>query len=381
MNNNWRACRRVDGVDAVGQSDRIETLNSECEGTKVQALIFGTDIPFFYQYFGSYKRYYIANAKVKYSDPNYATRQNECFWTIDNSTIVEQVNEQVPLEFPPIFQFTPFSKFFDYMEPYAHIDALGVAIHALPSRPMNGNNGPTTSKDIVIINEEKSPLLLILRDDFKMFEEATIAQQIQTFPVIVALHVKVIAFRGLQSKFGSAFLIDPPIQESDLRTLFTPSTSGLLKRAFGPREITLLNPIWIHSKNLGKLFYGILHRIDVNIVIDLEPARSDNPGFSITGAMQWHKLAVRAISHLQSLPGGDIKLFCDTVMESVRELTGYDRLILRDSFKDTEGSNFKLTIQDQMDYELQGMDELRSIAREMVRLIETATAPIFVVDV
>ncbi|KAL3524885.1 hypothetical protein ACH5RR_013257 [Cinchona calisaya] len=123
-------------------------------GTKVQALIFETDIPFFHQYFEPYKRHYISNAKVKYSDPNYATCHNECFWTIDNSTIVEQVNEQVPPEFPPIFQFTPFSKFFDHMEPYAYIDALGIVVHALRSTPVNGNNGPTTARDIVIINEE-----------------------------------------------------------------------------------------------------------------------------------------------------------------------------------------------------------------------------------
>ncbi|MFS7947743.1 Phytochrome B1 [Helianthus anomalus] len=36
------------------------------------------------------------------------------------------------------------------------------------------------------------------------------------------------------------------------------------------------------------------------------------------------KLVVQAISNLQALPGGDIKLLCDTVVQIVRELTGYD---------------------------------------------------------
>ncbi|XP_051152655.1 phytochrome B-like [Andrographis paniculata] len=124
---------------------------------------------------------------------------------------------------------------------------------------------------------------------------------------------------------------------TDVRALFTPSSSVLLERAFGAREITLMNPVWIHSKNSGKPFYAILHRIDVGIVIDLEPARTEDPALSIAGAVQSQKLAVRAISHLQSLPGGDIKLLCDTVVESVRELTGYDRVMVYKFHEDEHG--------------------------------------------
>ncbi|KAJ7980395.1 Phytochrome [Quillaja saponaria] len=124
---------------------------------------------------------------------------------------------------------------------------------------------------------------------------------------------------------------------TDVRTLFTSSSGILLEKAFGAREITLLNPVWIHCKNSGKPFYAILHRIDVGIVIDLEPARTEDPALSIAGAVQSQKLAVRAISQLQSLPGGDIKLLCDTVVESVRELTGYDRVMVYKFHEDEHG--------------------------------------------
>nr|CAJ21317.1 phytochrome B2 [Populus tremula] len=124
---------------------------------------------------------------------------------------------------------------------------------------------------------------------------------------------------------------------ADVRILFRPSSAVLLEKAFGAREITLLNPIWIHSKNSGKPFYAILHRIDVGIVIDLEPARTEDPALSIAGAVQSQKLAVRAISQLQSLPGGDIKLLCDTVVDSVRELTGYDRVMVYKFHEDEHG--------------------------------------------
>ncbi|KAI3880703.1 hypothetical protein MKX03_008114 [Papaver bracteatum] len=124
----------------------------------------------------------------------------------------------------------------------------------------------------------------------------------------------------------------------DVRTLFTPSSTTLLVKAFSASEISLLNPLWIHSKNFGKPFYAILHRIDVGIVIDLEPARSEDPALSIAGAVQSQKLAVRAVSRLQAIiPGGDIKILYDTQVEHVRELTGYDRVMVVRFHEDEHG--------------------------------------------
>ncbi|XP_078446688.1 phytochrome B-like isoform X2 [Wolffia australiana] len=124
---------------------------------------------------------------------------------------------------------------------------------------------------------------------------------------------------------------------ADARTLFTAASAALLERAAMAREITLLNPIWVQSLSSGKPFYAILHRIDVCIVIDLEPARAEDPGVSIAGAVQSQKLAVRAISRLQALPGGDINLLCDTVVLHVRELTGYDRVMVYKFHEDEHG--------------------------------------------
>jgi phytochrome B len=102
----------------------------------------------------------------------------------------------------------------------------------------------------------------------------------------------------------------------------------LLEKAFSAHEISLMNPIWIHSRSTGKPYYGILHRIDVGVVIDLEPARYEDPTLSIAGVVQSQKLVVRVISQLHSLHGGDVKVLCDTFVKSVRELTSYDKLKL-----------------------------------------------------
>ncbi|CAN1283289.1 Phytochrome E [Linum perenne] len=124
---------------------------------------------------------------------------------------------------------------------------------------------------------------------------------------------------------------------TDARTLFTPSSGASLARAAAASELSFLNPVWVYSRMMNKPFYAILHRVDVGIVIDLEPARSSDPALSRAGAVQSQKLAVQAISRLQSLPGGDIGVLCDTVVEDVQRLTGYDRVMVYKFHEDEHG--------------------------------------------
>ncbi|GMI77724.1 phytochrome E [Hibiscus trionum] len=123
----------------------------------------------------------------------------------------------------------------------------------------------------------------------------------------------------------------------DAKTLFTPASGASLAKAAASREISLLNPIWVYSRSTQKPFYAILHRIDVGIVIDLEPARLGDHALSLAGAVHSQKLAVRAIARLQSLPGGDIGVLCDTVVEDVQKLTGYDRVMVYKFHDDGHG--------------------------------------------
>ncbi|XP_072976630.1 phytochrome B-like isoform X1 [Typha angustifolia] len=131
---------------------------------------------------------------------------------------------------------------------------------------------------------------------------------------------------------------EPPLTiGTDVRGLFTNSSSILLERAFAARQVTLFNPLCLHSRTTGKPFYAILHRIDVGIVIDLEPGKKQDPALSITGAVQSQKLALHAISRLQALPSGDVQLLLDTIVSLVRELTGYDRVMVYKFHEDEHG--------------------------------------------
>lgn len=123
---------------------------------------------------------------------------------------------------------------------------------------------------------------------------------------------------------------------ADVRTLLSRASAAALDRVVGIVDVSMYNPITVQSRSSSKPFYAILHRNDVGLVIDLEPIRPADT--SITGgALQSHKLAAKAISRLQSLPGGDISLLCDTVVEEVRELTGFDRVMAYKFHEDEHG--------------------------------------------
>ena len=124
---------------------------------------------------------------------------------------------------------------------------------------------------------------------------------------------------------------------TDVRTLFRSSGATALQKAANFGEVNLLNPILVHCKTSGKPFYAILHRIDVGLVIDLEPVNPADVPVTAAGALKSYKLAAKAISKLQSLPSGNISLLCDVLVKEVRDLTGYDRVMVYKFHEDEHG--------------------------------------------
>ncbi|RVW37586.1 Phytochrome C [Vitis vinifera] len=124
---------------------------------------------------------------------------------------------------------------------------------------------------------------------------------------------------------------------TDVRTLFRSSGAAALQKAANFGEVNLLNPILVHCRNSGKPFYAILHRIDVGLIIDLEPVNPADVPVTAAGALKSYKLAAKAISRLQSLPSGNISLLCDVLVKEASELTGYDRVMVYKFHEDEHG--------------------------------------------
>ncbi|KAK3033992.1 hypothetical protein RJ639_033277 [Escallonia herrerae] len=123
----------------------------------------------------------------------------------------------------------------------------------------------------------------------------------------------------------------------DVRALFRSPSAAALQKAANYAEVNLLNPILVHCRNSGKPFYAILHRIDVGLVIDLEPVNPADVPVTAAGALKSYKLAAKAISRLQSLPSGNISLLCDVLVQEVSDLTGYDRVMVYKFHEDEHG--------------------------------------------
>lgn len=119
-----------------------------------------------------------------------------------------------------------------------------------------------------------------------------------------------------------------------MRTIFTSPSTAALQKAFGYAEVSLLNPILVHCKTSSKPFCAIIHQVTACLIVDLEPMKPSELPMTAAGALQSYKLTAKAISRLQSLPGGSL---CNAVIEEVFELTGYDRVMVYKFHEDDHG--------------------------------------------
>lgn len=171
---------------------------------------------------------------------------------------------------------------------------------------------------------------------------------IQSFGCLIAIdeqNFTVLAFsENVPEMLDLAPLAVPNIEQqealtfgTDVRSLFTSSSASALEKAINSAEYNLLNPVLVHCRNSGKSFYAILHRIDVGLVIDMEPVNQTDVPAAAAGAFKSYKLAAKAISRLQSLPSRNMALLCDVLVKEVSELTGYDRVMVYKFHEDEHG--------------------------------------------
>ncbi|GFQ08546.1 phytochrome e [Phtheirospermum japonicum] len=136
---------------------------------------------------------------------------------------------------------------------------------------------------------------------------------------------------------GVPHLVGPGLLGTDARNLFTPPSAKTLSRALNITNLSFPNPLCLLSKTNHRSFYGIVHRMDVCLFIDLEPTRHPNMNVVHATPIMSQALVMRAISRLHSLPRGDVGILCDKVAEEVRRLTGYDRVMVYKFHEDCHG--------------------------------------------
>uniref|UniRef100_A0ACD6A4Z0 Uncharacterized protein n=1 Tax=Avena sativa TaxID=4498 RepID=A0ACD6A4Z0_AVESA len=124
---------------------------------------------------------------------------------------------------------------------------------------------------------------------------------------------------------------------TNVLSLFTDQGATALHKALGFLDVSLLNSILVQCKTSGKPFYAIVHRATGCLVVDFESVKPTEFPTTVAGALQSYKLAAKAISKIQSLPGGSIEVLCNTVVKEIFDLTGYDRVMAYKFHEDDHG--------------------------------------------
>ncbi|XP_071917017.1 replication protein A 70 kDa DNA-binding subunit B-like [Coffea arabica] len=210
------------------------------EGSKVEGIIFNSDIAIMSPRIEVYKKYLISNAQVKRILDNFRTTELTKQWIITSRTIIEEIVDDEDV-IAAKFTYTKFRDLAQYMDrkdisvglllQFLSLDIMGIVIAALDERNVTINSKEARVQKLVIVNEELQTLMLSMWNAFIDNEGSKIISDIQNYPVLIGRRLNVQNYNGvaLSTWFDSAVLVNPPIQEAmelkncqkDLRAGFT----------------------------------------------------------------------------------------------------------------------------------------------------------------
>eukprot|EP00897_Mesotaenium_endlicherianum_P000321 jgi/Mesen1/1028/ME000121S00103 len=169
----------------------------------------------------------------------------------------------------------------------------------------------------------------------------------QLHGVMMVVAVEVRALRILSISENGPQMLDNPDARlgADARMLFSEASAALLHKECGTRT-TGKEPLCVALRNGGKEFYAILHKNDAGIIVDLEPlAPPDDQGLSMAGSLRDPRPADKQNGRGA---GGDVTQLCQTVVEEMRELTGYDRVMAYKIHEDEHGEVLAESVRDDL---------------------------------
>lgn len=139
-------------------------------------------------------------------------------WVLTTSTIIEEDTDNtidLSLSYPIFMPYTEFGK---YVGTTTNLDIIGILIDKSLPRTVNTQLCPAAVQDLVLISQDKIPVILSLWNDFITTEGAIAIAPVGKFPIIVVLKARVQSFRGtsLSAKGFSTVLDEPPFPKTKL---------------------------------------------------------------------------------------------------------------------------------------------------------------------
>ncbi|CAI9279215.1 unnamed protein product [Lactuca saligna] len=198
--NRWTALVQILECQHVLQTKKGSSYKrlmlTDSEGLKFTAIIFSENLNYYARTFTQYRRYRISNAFLIPCDPRYALSLYGFSWVLNKRTLVQEHPDRNPVNLPCTFEFTPFTRL------HEHAESEHLQSSDLVSR-----------RDVVIINEEKLPLVITLWNQFDEHEGNMLQSMQGPPPLFFGLRLKVTTFNCL--------LINPPVRDDlQLRTWY-----------------------------------------------------------------------------------------------------------------------------------------------------------------
>ncbi|CAA0807647.1 Unknown protein [Striga hermonthica] len=202
----------VSEVDPSNTSQEFLLLDSQ--GTQVSAVAYNSDIQACAQLLIPFKWFYISGAILARQVQRNSVNDNGFTWIITPRTIIQPSEPIVPSHLAVDIEARDFIDLHTFADNKVCHNVFAVVVHAFPAKQI----GTTLlARDIILINNEKIPIVLTLWNEFAQREGNQLANNIAQANVIIAMRVKVTTLNGisLSTRSHSAVLINPPTAEAN----------------------------------------------------------------------------------------------------------------------------------------------------------------------
>ncbi|XP_073301705.1 replication protein A 70 kDa DNA-binding subunit D-like [Primulina huaijiensis] len=219
-----------------GRQQKLVFTDKE-QNTSMQCIIYENDVDQFDKLLTSYKTYYVGNAKIKEISGNTPILAASKYQMILNrSAYIKLTAEEDQLPVAPAYHLTPFAQCHELADvANKQINLLCSVIHVFPARYIEKTK--RNLQDFVVVNEERTPLILTLWEEFLQSEATYLAENAHNMPIILGMRLSVNTFYGLSiGTFpNSTILFDPPLPQTEQLKLWMKSNKEYVEAVISQR--------------------------------------------------------------------------------------------------------------------------------------------------
>ncbi|CAA0840645.1 Replication protein A 70 kDa DNA-binding subunit B [Striga hermonthica] len=188
------------------------------DGTQIQATMFNEAARKFFDKFQMGKVYYISKGTLKVANKQYKTVQNDYEMTLNENSVVEEINSEPAFIPETKFSFVPIDELGPYVNGRELVDVVGVVQSVSPTMSIRrkSNNEAVPKRDITIADETKKTVVVSLWGDHATNVGQELLDMSDKSPVVAIKALKVGDFQGvsLSAVSKSVVVVNPDTPEA-----------------------------------------------------------------------------------------------------------------------------------------------------------------------